>query len=115
MHGGSSLEMKSNIEHRRSTNVFGIIVWQYNEIWPTGGWGSLNMEQLKSWPAVGVAETVTLFYESHLYRDIIAVCSRTSCYVKNDGNTELQNGRLILESIDLQKESDNTDILLKEN
>lgn len=33
---GQALEMKSNIETRRSTNQFGIIIWQLNEIWPTG-------------------------------------------------------------------------------
>lgn len=31
-----------NIEERRSKNEFGIIVWQFNEIWPTGGWGSIE-------------------------------------------------------------------------
>ena len=30
---GEALEMKSDITHRRSTNNFGAIVWQYNEIW----------------------------------------------------------------------------------
>lgn len=41
---GEALEMKSDITHRRSTNNFGNIVWQYNEIWPTGGWGSVECE-----------------------------------------------------------------------
>lgn len=59
---GQALEMKSNIETRRSKNTLGtlqkrlfqssnhnfdlsltgITVWQYNEIWPTGGWGSIE-------------------------------------------------------------------------
>ena len=34
--------MKSNIEARRAQNQIGIIVWQLNEIWPTGGWGSVE-------------------------------------------------------------------------
>ena len=34
--------MKSNIENRRSGNTFGTIIWQLGEIWPTGGWGSLE-------------------------------------------------------------------------
>jgi beta-mannosidase len=33
---GQSLLLKSDIETRRSTNQFGIIVWQLNEIWPVG-------------------------------------------------------------------------------
>ena len=32
---GQALLIKSDIETRRSTNQFGIIVWQFNEIWPT--------------------------------------------------------------------------------
>eukprot|EP01048_Picozoa_sp_COSAG05_P012066 COSAG05_NODE_1183_length_5592_cov_2.043328_4_plen_176_part_00 len=35
---GQALLIKSDIETRRAGNVFGIIVWQFNEIWPTGGW-----------------------------------------------------------------------------
>ncbi len=34
--------MKSNIENRRSGNEFGTVIWQLGEIWPTGGWGSLE-------------------------------------------------------------------------
>jgi hypothetical protein len=43
---GQALNMKSNILARRAQNQIGIIVWQYNEIWPTGGWvtcSGLNM------------------------------------------------------------------------
>ena len=32
-----ALELKGDIETRRASNTYGIIVWQYNEIWPTGG------------------------------------------------------------------------------
>jgi hypothetical protein len=34
--------MKSDIETRKSQNQIGHILWQLNEIWPTGGWGSLE-------------------------------------------------------------------------
>ena len=37
-----ALAMSSDIETRRSINTFGIVTWQLNEIWPTGGWGSLE-------------------------------------------------------------------------
>lgn len=39
---GQALLIKQNIETRRSNNQFGVIVWQFNEIWPTGGWGSIE-------------------------------------------------------------------------
>eukprot|EP01043_Picozoa_sp_COSAG02_P078042 COSAG02_NODE_17380_length_1008_cov_1.160616_1_plen_90_part_00 len=32
-----ALELKGDIETRRAGNTYGIIVWQFNEIWPTGG------------------------------------------------------------------------------
>ena len=33
---GQAIEMKSNIETRKSLNEIGHILWQLNEIWPTG-------------------------------------------------------------------------------
>merc|ERR1711988_1807285 len=39
---GQALEIKQTIETRMSQNTFGILVWQLNEIWPTGGWGSIE-------------------------------------------------------------------------
>jgi beta-mannosidase len=38
----ASLERKSDIESWRSTGIWGMLMWQLNEIWPTGGWGSLE-------------------------------------------------------------------------
>ena len=32
-----ALIIKQNIEQTRAINRFGILVWQLNEIWPTGG------------------------------------------------------------------------------
>mmetsp|Transcript_18332 Transcript_18332/g.27806 ORF Transcript_18332/g.27806 Transcript_18332/m.27806 type:complete len:110 (-) Transcript_18332:645-974(-) len=34
---GQALQMKSAIEERRSKNELGHLIWQLNEIWPTGG------------------------------------------------------------------------------
>ena len=36
------LELKSDVTGRRSNNHYGTIWWQLNEIWPTGGWGSIE-------------------------------------------------------------------------
>ena len=33
---GQALQVKSIIEKRKSTNELGHLVWQLNEIWPTG-------------------------------------------------------------------------------
>lgn len=34
--------LQGDIQARRSANQFGTLIWQLNEIWPTGGWGSLE-------------------------------------------------------------------------
>jgi hypothetical protein len=34
--------MKQQIETFRATNIFGTLIWQLGEIFPTGGWGSLE-------------------------------------------------------------------------
>ena len=39
---GQAIEMKGQISAMRSDNRWGVVVWQLNEIWPTGGWGSLE-------------------------------------------------------------------------
>lgn len=52
---GQALNIKSNIETRRSTNQFGIIVWQLNEIWPTVQAATLRIMGLADWPDSRVA------------------------------------------------------------
>merc|ERR1711939_67426 len=37
-----ALGMKQRIEQYRSQNAWGILIWQFNEVWPTGGWGSIE-------------------------------------------------------------------------
>merc|ERR1719230_691332 len=39
---GQMLFLKTEIEAWRSQNVWGTTIWMYNEIWPTGGWGSIE-------------------------------------------------------------------------
>ena len=94
-----ALDLKSNIEERRSTNEYGTIIWQLNEIWPTGGWGSIE------YGAVGQAGIVpggrwkplNYFYKKHLFTDVVVSCgvdgsgsntdaalSSLFCYVKNN-------------------------------
>ena len=55
---GEALEMKSDITHRRSTNNFGTIVWQYGEVWPTGGWGSIEYGTIGLWEQAVTLESV---------------------------------------------------------
>lgn len=68
---GQALQLKSDIEARRSGNEPGTIVWQFGEIWPTGGWGSVEYAtagftagQVRG----GRWKALHHFYEQYLYR-----------------------------------------------
>lgn len=37
-----ALVIKTEVEAWRSTNNFGTLFWMYNELWATGGWGSIE-------------------------------------------------------------------------
>lgn len=81
-----ALEIKSDIEHRRSTNTFGVIVWQFNEIWPTGGWGSIEYGTPEKNQVLGGRwKPLHYWYANHLFQDVMCACSDTLCVVKNDG------------------------------
>ena len=43
---GQLLFLKTEMEGWRSQNVWGTTFWMFNEIWPTGGWGSIECKQL---------------------------------------------------------------------
>ena len=71
-----ALVVKSDISTRRARNSFGTVTWQHNEIWPTGGWGSVE------YGAVGFTNGTVLggrwkplqyFFKDHLYTDLFVV------------------------------------------
>lgn len=88
---GQALLIKQNIETRRSSNQFGIIVWQFNEIWPTGGWGSIEYGTVgytKGQVLGGRWKPLQYWYKQSIYADVMATCGTGgACYVKNDGTT----------------------------
>merc|ERR1719305_2178020 len=74
---GQALVIKSNIEDRRKKNQFGIIVWQYNEIWPTGGWGSIEYGTVgytKGQVIGGRWKPLHYWYKSTIFADVMATC-----------------------------------------
>eukprot|EP00117_Sycon_ciliatum_P026411 scpid28634/ scgid21686/ Beta-mannosidase; Lysosomal beta A mannosidase; Mannanase len=83
---GQALVIKSNIETRRSTNQFGIVVWQYNEIWPTGGWGSIEYGTPRPGQVIGGRwKPLHYFYRQSIFTDVTVACGGDGlCYVKND-------------------------------
>jgi len=110
-----ALNIKSNIEKRRSKNEFGIIVWQYNEIWPTGGWGSIEYGTPVPGQLIGGRwKPLQYWYKQSIYADVFATCgqaggqagdqpqpnSAIQCYVKNDSPLPF-NGTVTITKIDL--------------
>lgn len=113
-----AFDVKGVIEQYRAQNVYGTIIWQLGEIWPTGGWGSLE------YGSVGVEGQVVggrwkplhhLLFSS-LYRDTFVACglnanvtskdtalpvSALSCYVRHDGPSALSNVRVVVSSLSL--------------
>jgi hypothetical protein len=93
---GQALEMKSDIEHRRSSNAFGTITWQLNEIWPTGGWGSLEYGTVGWTPGQvlgGRWKPLHHWMAQHLYKSTISACGASgACYIKNDAGREMFTG-----------------------
>jgi hypothetical protein len=78
-----TLWMKGKIEAFRSENTFGTLIWQLNEIWPTGGWGCIEyydgQQQFGSWKAL------MFLLQSFLFRDVMVACGQSGlCYARND-------------------------------
>jgi len=72
---------------RRARNELGILVWQLNEIWPTGGWGSLEYGTPVAGQVLGGRwKPLHYLYARSVFADVVAVCGEGgACYVKNDG------------------------------
>ena len=95
---GQALQMKGTIETRRSKNEMGHLLWQLNEIWPTGGWGSLEYSAPSGVDAHqgqilgGRWKPLHYLFRAGLFADVIATCSGESgiCYIRNDGPQHLQ-------------------------
>ncbi|CAE7271945.1 MANBA, partial [Symbiodinium pilosum] len=81
-----ALILKTDIETRRSTNQFGCLVWQLNEIWPTGGWGSLEYgTPVKGQVIGGRWKPLHYLFRRSLFTDVMATCGMDGqCYAKND-------------------------------
>merc|ERR1712151_385605 len=74
-----------NFKKRMSQNTFGIIVWQYNEIWPTGGWGSIEYgnPHFPGQVIGGRWKPLQYWYRKSLFTDIVSTCGQDGwCYVR---------------------------------
>lgn len=108
--------MKSYIEEKRSLNEFGTLTWQLGEVWPTGGWGSLEYGiiiklftesyYLLASPENGQViggrwKPLHYWLASTLFTDVIATCGvGGTCYIKNDGITPF-TGKIEISAVNL--------------
>jgi beta-mannosidase len=94
-----ALWLKGQIETLRSGNSYGTIIWQMNEIWPTGGWGC--MEYHNGRQQFGRWKPIMFLLRSFLFRDEIVACGQSGlCYARND-NRFATDLNITLEAWDL--------------
>jgi hypothetical protein len=96
-----ALNVKQDIESRMGTNTYGVLVWQLNEIWPTGGWGSLEYGNPRFPGQVigGRWKPLHYWYRNTLFADVTATCGNGGhCYIRNDKPIPFK-GSLTLSSI----------------
>ena len=104
-----ALNMQSVVESHRGSNCLGTLEWQLNEIWPTGGWGSLEYGSAASPGSLrgGRWKPMHHWFERHLFADVMAACgapyrSRAfACYVSNARADRPFAGTLALTAVDL--------------
>merc|ERR1712232_589403 len=115
---GQALLIKSDIETRRASNQFGITVWQYNEIWPTGGWGSIEYGTVgfTAGQVIGGRwKPLHYWYKKSIFADVMATCGRgadgnVACYVKNDSPRAF-TGQVEISLLDWSKSAVETSLM----
>ena len=84
------LHMKAQVESWRANNIWGMLLWQYNEIWPTGGWGSIEYGTPVDGQVIGGRwKPLQHFLQASGFADVTASCGKAgsnaaACYVRND-------------------------------
>ena len=74
-------------------NTFGIIVWMLNEIWPTGGWGSLEYSQAAVGSVLGGRwKPLHYLFRRTIFTDQFAACGLATDGVPASGIKELLCG-----------------------
>ena len=111
---GQALVLKQNIETRRAENQFGCLVWQLNEIWPTGGWGSVEYGTVgftQGQVRGGRWKPLHYWYRASIYADVMATCGQNGvCYVRNDRASAPFNGTVTMVQISLKSGENKTHV-----
>lgn len=105
-----ALTLKQRIEAMRITNTLGMLVWQLNDIWPTGSWGSLEYGTASNLTAGQVVggrwKPVHHLYDASLMRDVFASCGvlhngTNACFVRSDRAGVAFQGSVTFTTVDL--------------
>jgi len=102
----SALLIKQTTESIRATNNFGLLLWQLSEIYPTGGWGSLEYSGPRGYPGQvlgGRWKPLHNLLADSLFTDVFIACgAEGQCFVKNDSPyLDVISGSVILEFVSL--------------
>jgi beta-mannosidase len=103
----AALNMQSVVESRRSGNYLGALEWQLNEVYPTGGWGSLEYGSMVSPGSLqgGRWKPMHYWFKSHIFADVMAACGYSgrlfTCFVSNARSGAPFSGTLTLTTVDL--------------
>jgi hypothetical protein len=103
---GQALVMKQDIETRRSVNQMGHLIWQFNEVWATGGWGSVEYGPASNFASGQVVggrwKPLHYWYKASLFQEVMATCNNGLCYLRNDrSGLPVNNGRIHVSSVSL--------------
>ena len=99
-----ALEIKSRVEILRSSNSWGALVWQLNDVYPSGSWGSLEYGSLNRTGQVVGGRWRPLHYimRREVWADSIASCGADGfCFVRSDGLHALHAAVLTLTVLNL--------------
>ena len=128
----AALEVKADVETRRSRNELGILIWQFNvspppptlapasppiihvtltswsslpmaqEIWPTGGWGSIEYGAARPGQVLGGRwKPLHYLYARSIFADVMASCGAGGvCFVKNDAAGAAFVGQVEISSLE---------------
>lgn len=78
--------VRNEILNQRSANVFGSLLWQLNENWPTGGWGLVEYSSDDPGQVLGGRWKILMYWlKRYLFRGVFATCDVSGyCFFRND-------------------------------
>ena len=105
----SAIHMQIDLEQRRSSNQFGTLIWQLQDIWNSGSWGTIEYGTIGNGTLRGGRWKPTHYWlQKHMFQDVMSACGYVGrsqnfvCYVNNGRSAVNFTGILNLTTINLQ-------------